>query len=206
MQGLAVACIISGIQAEPIIPRDPSFELGRSRHRTVGGEPVVSTSWRESRKAWEADPERLTTAIGYIRENLVCYRRLSDPRYLGYAGAVLGRYQDNIRSSSELLLLRATLKQSLHDFGGAEKDLDMALQLDPGNGEAWLTRSITLQVQGRYEEARRVQWNVFRTCPGILSTTSAAQLASLTGKSGEGLSLLAPLLKPENPNSFWEMV
>lgn len=161
-----------------------------SGHRGLPGGSEVSGSWNEAWQKWRGEPSRSDFTADYVRECLKGFRMSGDPRFLGFAGAALKQAGVKVESSTELSLLRALVKQSHHDFEGAEVDLEAALRLDSSNGEAWLVRSVILQVQGKFEEARRIQWQVLRFAPGLPAVTSAAQLASMIGRPMESLRLL----------------
>ncbi|MFT3713604.1 MAG: hypothetical protein QM817_38595 [Archangium sp.] len=79
--------------------------------------------------------------------------RGGDPRLLGQAQAVLSKWWTG-SASPDVLLMRATVKQSLHDFEGALADLDVLLASRPDDDQAWLTRATVLNVLGRYGDAR----------------------------------------------------
>lgn len=81
-------------------------------------------------------------------------KRGGDPRLLGRAQAVLAPWWQGDTAPHELRLLRATLKQSLHDFDGAQADLDALVREDPSDSQAWLTRATVSFVQAKYEAAR----------------------------------------------------
>jgi Tfp pilus assembly protein PilF len=80
------------------------------------------------------------------------------------------------------MLLRATLKQSQHDFEGSLKDLDRLLDAQPTSAQAHLTRATVLGVQGRYADARRdcaeldgrVQPLVFLGCDAVPASLAGA--------------------------------
>lgn len=80
-------------------------------------------------------------------------RQSGDPRELGYAQGVLQPWWNTDDAPDAVLLLRATLRQSRHDFNGALADLDRLLARRPADAQAWLTRATILRVQGRYPEA-----------------------------------------------------
>ncbi|MGQ0502060.1 MAG: tetratricopeptide repeat protein [Panacagrimonas sp.] len=82
-------------------------------------------------------------------------RQTGDPRELGYAQGVLQPWWNTADAPDPVLLLRATLRQSRHDFDGALADLDRLLARRPADAQAWLTRATILRVQGRYPEAAR---------------------------------------------------
>ena len=55
--------------------------------------------------------------------------------------------------SPDALVLSATLRQHAHDFDGALVDLDHALAVRADDPQAWVTRAVVLQMQGRHREA-----------------------------------------------------
>jgi Tfp pilus assembly protein PilF len=75
-----------------------------------------------------------------------------DPRYVGYAEAVVGRYTGPL--PPELLTLRGMLRQYRHDFAGALQDFAQALQLDPDHAIAHAWRGAIFLVQADYPAAR----------------------------------------------------
>ena len=117
-----------------------------------------------------------------------------DPRLLGRAQAVLAPWWSSADAPPAVLLLRATVKQSLHDFDGALADLDALVALTPGDPQAWLTRATVLGVQARYDDA-------LASCDRLAGLTDAtvmrvcrAPLLGVQGKTTEALqSLEAPV-------------
>jgi hypothetical protein len=57
-----------------------------------------------------------------------------DPRYVGYADAVVSPFTQKV--SSDLLVVRGTLRQYRHDFDLALADFDTALTMDPQRADA----------------------------------------------------------------------
>jgi hypothetical protein len=79
------------------------------------------------------DLSRATTlAAAHVR----IARQEGDPRYLGYAQAALAPWWSDPNAPTSVLVLRATIRQSLHDFDAAVVDLGTALQREPRNAQA----------------------------------------------------------------------
>lgn len=74
-----------------------------------------------------------------------------DPRYVGYAEAVLARVAAPL--PAELLVVRGQLRQYRHRFGEALADFEGALQLDPTLAAAHAWRGAIFLVQARYDAA-----------------------------------------------------
>ncbi len=81
-------------------------------------------------------------------------RVTGDPRYAGYAQAALTPWWDLKQPPEEILVLRATLRQRVHQFDAALADLAAVLGANPRNAQARLTRATVLQVLGAYGAAR----------------------------------------------------
>lgn len=76
-----------------------------------------------------------------------------DPRYVGYADALVTRFAEPL--SAPLLLVRGTLRQYRHDFGPALDDYAGALRLDPNMAGAHAWRGAIYLVQADYAMANR---------------------------------------------------
>lgn len=74
-----------------------------------------------------------------------------DPRYAGYARAVVAGYQGPL--SPQLLLMRGMLQQYQHDFAGALRDFAEALKQDPQLAAAHAWRGAIYLVQANYPAA-----------------------------------------------------
>ncbi|MCP4065267.1 MAG: hypothetical protein GY740_18745, partial [Gammaproteobacteria bacterium] len=59
-------------------------------------------------------------------------RASGDPRYLGYAQTLINRWPDE-QLTERLRVLRATLRQSLHQFDSARADLEQVLSSSSDN-------------------------------------------------------------------------
>jgi len=105
------------------------------------------------RAALEA-PNDAAAIAAYVERAVLESRRNGDPRWLGRARAVMGPYWLAKAAPDKLVLLRATIKQSLHDFEGALADLDALTVTSPGDPQVWLTRATVLFVLARYDAAR----------------------------------------------------
>ncbi len=125
-------------------------------------------------------PENFAAAAMQARRHIDAARAEGDPRFLGLArAALLPWWQDQ---TPELLLLRATILQSSHQFDAALADLDRLLVLDPRSAQGWLTRATIELVLGRYPQALqsclRLQALMPDQLPGL---ACVAEARSLTG-------------------------
>ncbi len=76
-----------------------------------------------------------------------------DPRYVGYADAVVKQFDQPM--SADLLVLRGMLHQYRHDFDEALVDFAAALALEPDRASAHAWRGAIYLVQAKYDNARQ---------------------------------------------------
>jgi len=144
-------------------------------------------------------------AQAYIEQS----RQIGDLRWLGYAQSLLAPWWQQAEPPSPVLLLRATLRQSRHEFASALADLDMLLKREPGNAQAWLTRATILRVQGRYAEARQACLRTLGLTDDFVTSLCAASVSGLAGslrsslESLESLEAASALRPPELVAWYW---
>jgi tetratricopeptide (TPR) repeat protein len=186
--------------AEPFIPESEAQVL---EHLRAPGLDLESRQIHDLRRQLNADPTNLALAGRYVRKSIERARRESEPRYLGRAQAALAPWWSEPDAPGEALVLRASLKQSQHEFSGALSDLQLALKKDARNAQAWLTCSTVLAVLGDYPAARRACLPLAQLTPGLIALTAAANVASLSGEAERACVLLRNALTahPEAPIS-----
>jgi tetratricopeptide (TPR) repeat protein len=90
----------------------------------------------------------------------------------------------------EVRVLRAVIRQSLHEFGPALEDLRSAVEREPRHVGAWRTKASVHLVRGEFEEARRC----VKGCAGAGDVGGAivlaAQLSALDGDAAEAARML----------------
>ncbi len=137
------------------------------------------------------------SAAAAAKQLIVASRKSGgDPRLLGRAQAVLAPWWAEASVPPSVRLMRATLKQSQHDFEGALADLNVLVKEDPTDAQAWLTRATVLQVLARYDEAMQ---SCGALVPLVSEETAAvcrAPLLALTGRSEEAVQAVAQFNAP----------
>lgn len=147
---LWVACLPLGAWAAPFVPASDTEVVETLPTR-------LDPAARAARDAWRRQPDALPLALQAAQAAIARARRDGDPRELGQAQAALAPWWTLPNPPPAVRLLRATVRQSQHDFESALADLD-ALLADanvpaPVQAQAGLTRASVLRVQGRYREA-----------------------------------------------------
>ncbi|MEE4376041.1 MAG: hypothetical protein V2J55_00815 [Candidatus Competibacteraceae bacterium] len=177
------------IVAAPFVPQEDSQVLERLLY------PADTPEVRELRQ-WRAELSRqphnldlaLRLAWGYVAQG----RAEADPRYYGYAQAVLEPWWQ--QPPVPVLLLRATLRQNRHDFQGALNDFAAVLEIQPRNAQAWLNRAVILGVQGDYRSALRSCLPLSRLSTQLLASACAGSILSVNGQAQTGYRLLQDAL------------
>ncbi len=178
---------ISVASAEPFVPKDGDQVL--ETLRTTAFDPAYHEI-RDLRQRLTADPTNLTLACKLARCCIERSRIDADPRYLGRAQAALAPWWDLEKPPIDALVLRATLKQSQHEFTNALADLDLAEHMSPRNGQVWLTRATILTVLGNYAGAKRACLPLASLTPGLIGLTAVASVAVLDGEAESACTLL----------------
>jgi tetratricopeptide (TPR) repeat protein len=177
--------------ATPFVPSHDGQVLERVR---VSSAAPAARELRAVRAKLARDPDSLADALQFANDCLVRARAEADARFLGQAERALDRWFRLNEPPASVLVVRAHIRQSNHDFATALADLDAALRLDPRNAQAWLIRANVLQVQGRYAEAKKALLPLMRLASQLVSVTCASSLASLTGEAEKGYALLSHML------------
>jgi len=184
------------VRSEPFLPKDESQVL--ETLRSTAFDPA-DHEIRSLRALLSAEPGNVSLACQVARRCIERSRREADPRYLGRAQAALAPWWDMPTPPVDALVLRATIKQSQHDFTNALADLDLASRLNPGNVQVWLTRAIILTVLGDYAGARKTCLHLAQLAPGTIALAATASVTALNGEAGRSCALLQSAL---DGNSF----
>ncbi len=176
----AVSCLAlycAGARATPYVPAGDSAVL---EHLPGALDPAVRAA-RHLDAALAADPANLALAVQAARADIDRARALGDPRYLGRAEAALARWPTGPGTPAEVLLLRAVILQSNHDFTTSLALLGQVLAGDSGNAQALLTRAAIYQAQADYPAALADCGQVATHILGLVPDVCTASVMSLTG-------------------------
>lgn len=176
---LLLAALCAPVAAAPFVPADDAQVLERLPERTA----PQYRELKRLRAAAVAAPADAATAVALADAYYALSRAEGDPRYLGYAQAALAPWWKDAQAPTAVLVIRATILQSNHEFDRALADLTTALAREPKNGRALLVRATVLTVQGKYAEARADCPRLFGLAPEFYVFACLAAIDSLTGKA-----------------------
>jgi hypothetical protein len=206
------AALCTACWAAPFVPQSDAEMVERLPQRI--GTAEERRQQREARLRLRERPTQLPLALQLAREALDRARRLGDPRELGQAEAALAPWWNLAAPPPAVRLLRATVRQSQHEFGPALVDLD-ALRADAAaplqvQAQAELTRASVLQVQGRWQEAaqgcERLAGPHYATLGAAVQLPAQAclaELASLQGRAPQADLRLQALSREAKDNASW---
>jgi len=188
--GIAGFVVAAALRAAPFVPGDDAQVLERLPSRSTPQYRNLYSLRAAAAKAPRDLPAATALATAYVR----AARVEGDPRFLGYAQAALGPWWDDPAAPAPVLVLRATIRQSRHEFDAAVADLDRVLRRDPRNAQALLTRATVLTVQGRYAAARDDCDRLVGRVPALYPAGCIAAIDSVTGKAGAAYAMLQQAL------------
>lgn len=168
-----------GASATPHIPADGNQVVERLPSRA----DPVQRELRRLRSELGARPDDPRLATALARRYIERARIEGDPRYLGYAQAALRPWWSAPQPPEQVLVLRATLRQSTHQFGAALADLDQAVQRDSSNVQAWLTRATVQMVTGDLRAAHASCMRLYSRAPILVVQTCLSSVGSVSGQA-----------------------
>lgn len=176
--------------ASPFIPRDDQ--------QLIEVLPSASgADMRRLRKLAATRPTDQRLALMLARRQLAQARDNGDPRPAGQALATLGRWSDVGSTPADILLLRAELRQYLHQFNEARATLQVLLSRPNGerNAQAWLMLATILRVRGNYAESDGACIKVRTAGADLYADACLAENAGLRGDASYARNLFLGLMR-----------
>ena len=188
---------------EPFRPTDDRLVLERLSFNPTDS---VAREIRALRSNLARNPRHLESAVHLVTRYIELSRSEGDPRFLGQAQAILAPWWQESTPPPAALLLRATIKQNAHEFDSALVDLDEVLSIQTSNAQAWLTKASILQVQARYDDARRACQPLARFTAHHVFLACLSDIAGVTGQAAKSQIVLRELLAHpgvSGPERMW---
>ncbi len=208
---LLAALLCNASHAAPFVPRSDT-EIVETLPQRIGS-AEQRRQQRAARERLRQQPTQLPLALQLAREAIERARRQGDPRELGQAEAALAPWWQASDPPPAVRLLRATVRQSQHDFEAARVDLDALLRHNDTplalQAQAELTRAAVLQVQGRWQDAQTGcehlagdRYAELGDAVQIPAQACLAELASLQGSATQGEERLRALQRRAGASSW----
>lgn len=184
---LAMGAVDSGA-AERFRPAAPEYVVLRVPARTVN-DPI---SVLEQQHVLAPADQRIATELAGLY--LERARQQREARYFGRAETLLQPWVMRADASTATLRVQADILQNRHDFSGALRLLDTAVERDPRDAGVRLMRASVRMVQGRFGDARSDCAAVLASGESAAGTICLAQVLGGTGRLAQGESLLKTVL------------
>jgi hypothetical protein len=169
--------------------------------------PAIAGSRAEARrlrKQLAQAPLDSALALAAAKRYLDQAHELGDPRFAGMAMAAIDAWHDEATMPDDVLMMRATLQQYLHEFDASVASLGKLLAR-PGSllrPQAWLMLATVKRVQGRYGESDRACEQVAQAGAALHSRACLAENAALRGDIDRArLTFTGLLSNSRNPPS-----
>lgn len=186
---LGVAAMSAG--AMPIVPTHDD--------EVIDVLPAVSgnrVEERRMRKALAQQPRDPQLALALAKRYLDQAHESGDPRFAGMAFSAIEAWTDEATMPDDVLMMRATLQQYLHEFDASVASLQRLLARpgSPPRPQAWLTLATVRRVQGRYAESDEACGQVARAGAALHSNACLAENAALRGDVASARAAFAALM------------
>lgn len=201
--GLALTLAVSlpaTLHAAPRKPAADSEVLERlpNRMRDAGTRALA-----DLRQAAAAEPASAEAAARLARAYFSLAVARGDPRYVGYADAVVARFRE--RPTASILLVRGMLWQYRHDFQAALADFSAALAIDPDLAETHSWRAAIHLVEANYAAAQNECDALARLARKTLAGGCRGLLQAYTGHFADARRALQDALEyaTDADNRLW---
>ncbi len=192
---LWLALAAAGSPAAPAPPYTPGADSQVLERLPLRAGDAVARELAGLREAWRRDPAAPAPAQALARAYYERAAASGDPRWVGYAQAVLAPWWTVSAPPPGIRVLRAVLRQHGHQFEPALADLAAAVQAEPDNAEAWAWRAAIHMVQANYAEARRDCERLLTLSTLLLGTACRAQVDGATGQAAAAAAALREALR-----------
>ena len=193
---LVAAFTVAAVQATPIVPTRDDEVID-----VLPALPGNRAEEKRMRGLLAQQPTNPALALQAAKRYLDQARSSGDPRFAGMALSAIAGWTDASTMPDDILLMRATLQQYLHDFDGSAGNLQRLVARPTGaaNPQAWLTLATVRRVQGRYVESDAACAQVARAGAALHSNACAAENLALRGEVDRARQVFGSLLASRQP-------
>ena len=151
---------------------------------------------RRLRQQLAAQPQDAALALTVAKRYLDQARALGDPRFAGMALSAIAAWRDDATAPDDVLMMRATLQQYLHEFDASAATLQHLLARRGGSAQAqaWLTLATVRRVQGRYADSDAACRQLAAAAAALHANACLAENAALRGDTDRARAIFSGLL------------
>ena len=194
---LLLLTMASIINAKPFTPKDGYQVLERLPEQLFQSE--TNAKINKLREQINVNPKDWPLASQLAQLYIELSQTLADPRYMGYAQALLNPWWQSSQPALKALILRAIIRQNAHNFSAAMDDLEQILSAQPGHVQANLIKATIATVQGKYKIAIQHCQRLMRRASMALALICQSTATSLSGKAETSYRLLHQVMSANLP-------
>lgn len=156
------------------------------------------------RQQLTADPQNHELASQIANRYMKLGNQEGDPRYFGYARAALQAWWLQPDPPSDILRIRAKLKEKDHQYAEAQVDFAKLVQHDPHDVQSWINVVNIHRVLGDFPQAEAACEKLAAFASREAIALARAPLWASTGKAEEAYTLLSevlPLIQRQAPTA-----
>lgn len=157
------------------------------------------------RKQLAARPDNSALRVEIARRYFDMAMAQGDPRYMGYASAVLAPLGQSASNTSGYWLARGLIEQFSHDFTNSLASLEKASQVDPKSPEPRLWRAAIFMVEARYAESMAECERMAPLADPAYGVGCRTYVQATTGQLNAAFQTLAATVKA-SPNAPAELL
>jgi Tfp pilus assembly protein PilF len=177
------------VQAAPYTPASDAVVIERLPFRAGDS---TARELAALRSQVEREPFDQASAVELAQRYFDLAMARGDPRYVGYANALVARFSEPL--AAPMLLVRGTLRQYRHDFEDALEDFAKALREDPDLAGAHAWRGAIFLVTADYTSAERECAALRQLQRAVLAGGCNGLLLAYTGQTDKAYQTLQTAL------------
>jgi len=186
---IIISIVFNAVMAQPYIP---AFENTVVRTFSASEDVQKINHLREQLLNDKNNYRILNEAVAlYLKMG----REKSDPRYFGYAEALILPYLNNKNLPEQVYIHWADILQHRHDFSQALQVLNRLANNNSNNSQVYLMRAISHISRAEYQLALDNCKSLFTRASHLISMACVSQVKSLTGELQKSFALLEETLK-----------
>ena len=188
------------LAAEPYVPASDDAVIESLPRDLLTGQDELAVL----RRQLVDDPENVELACRVASGYLQIGKVQGDPRYYGYARAAIKPWWDAKQAAPAVLKLRAKLKERNHEYDAALVDLQLLLDQQPEDIQAWIELANIYRVQGKYTTALEACDKLESFAGATPTIMSRVPIQALTGEAEQAyasLSEVLPMVRESYPSA-----
>ncbi len=188
---LATVVVFAGLNAaEPYVPTEDNEVLEVLPRSLLAGRDELTSL----RRQLAAQPDDLGLATTVAARYMQMGNQEGDPRFYGYARAAIKAWWQSKSPPPAILKLRAKLKEKEHHYDQALADLNLLIEKQPRDVQAWVEIANIYRVQGKYAEAQNACDTLSEFAGSARTFLCRVPIMAVTGHAEDAYATITEIL------------